>query len=76
METVTYSLPTFLACYFVNDDSSGLSDAEITYAEAFVSRTGAKHCLGIKDDCAFSWSHDFAESPLGGNVATFIFAAS
>jgi hypothetical protein len=60
---VSYLLPTHWACYFINDDPSGLDEDEIAAAddwwqETFASRSAS--CVDADEDYGFARYHDAA----------------
>ena len=69
MEIETYVLPLHWASALINDDCSGMEEAEIAEMTAFCEGLGP--CVGISDEEEFSWRND--ANNLGGSVATFHF---
>lgn len=68
MESVEYTLPTYLACYLINGDATGLTEDEIERIQSFLAEE--KVCIvSMEDDTHFRHSNDFEN--LGADCATF-----
>ncbi len=72
---IDYTLPAYWASALVNDDWSGLEDAEDSELKVWLEAEGGDnkyfHCTGVDDDVQFSWRND--ANNLGGDVCTFTF---
>jgi hypothetical protein len=56
MKTVTATAPSYWACYFINDDATGMEDAEIAQADAFAEWLGGS--IVDCEDAGFITYHD------------------
>ncbi|WP_094585125.1 hypothetical protein [Synechococcus sp. BO 8801] len=60
---VSHLLPTHWACYFINDDPSGLEDDEIAAADAWWAETFSTKsatCVDADEEYGFTRYHDAA----------------
>lgn len=63
-ETVTGTAPSHWACYFINGDSSGMTDEEIAAADAFAEWLGGD--IVDCEDAGFMMHHDASQFGVGG----------
>jgi hypothetical protein len=68
---VILTLPAYYASYLINDDPSGLTDAEQIAVDKFILESDVGGCIGCSDDSWFAWSNDMDN--LGGDVMEFYF---
>lgn len=73
---VSYLLPTRWACYFINDDSSGLDEDEIAAADAWWVETfsaNSASCVDSDEDYGFTRYHDAAGYCLATDCTIYRF---
>jgi len=71
-----FTAPSSWASYFINGDCSGLEDAEIAQADAFIDRIAMGAPVGC-EDVGFCHRHDaMAECPLAGDCQEYAFLQS
>jgi len=62
LKTETYTLPAWAGCPLVNDDASGLPDAEVLELESWLSWTGQDkenfYPVGMPEPIGFEISND------------------
>lgn len=69
----TWTAPSYWASYLINGDSSGMDDADVDQADAFLARVGLGAPVSC-DDAGFLWYHDARqECPLGADCQTYTF---
>jgi hypothetical protein len=60
ISTETHAASAYWASYFVNKDASGLDDAELALADAWLTQRGLEHAdFWFTDEPYFSWSYGF-----------------
>jgi hypothetical protein len=70
MQTITATAPSHWACYFINDDASGMEDAEIEAADKFAEWLGGS-IVGCEDAGFIHW-HDARQFyPFASDCQTF-----
>jgi hypothetical protein len=73
MKTIKYTAPSAWASYLVNDDSSGISDEDVSQCDAWLKSLGHGSPVGC-EDAGFMWHHDAnAFCPLGADCQTYAF---
>ena len=73
MNTVEYTLPTYLNTAIMYGDYSGLNDEEYKQLIIFTNDENLGHCIDIKDDSCFHTNHDYNPEPLPGECCTYVF---
>lgn len=74
MIDLTYQLPASWACYLINDDCSGMDDAEIAACDAFMKAEKLPAPVGCNDDPSFMRHHDAAAYyPFATDCLDFFF---
>ncbi len=68
LDLTEYTLPAYWAPYLINDDASGLNDAEQAECDAFCNGLG--FCIDMRDESEFG--HNDANN-LAGATAVFTF---
>lgn len=62
MQTTTYTLPDFWASALINDDATGLSDAEHEQLNEWLLDYKPGHCIAVSDDPEFCHRHDATDA--------------
>lgn len=80
MRLIKLTLPTYWASPLINDDETGLDDAEVRALDAFMrdmlDQYGKCFCVGVEDDEEFVVWHDARPyGVLACDCATFLFEA-
>lgn len=73
---VSYLLPTHWACYFINDDPSGLEEDEIAAADAWWQETFSSQsatCVDADEEYGFARYHDAAGYCLATDCTIYRF---
>ena len=74
MKNYTYTLPTYLACYLINNDSETLSDEEKAEINSFMAKNRI-YCVDV--DIENEWfAHRNDLNNLGGMVCEYLFRKS
>lgn len=74
LETETYLLPAHWAGAFVNNDSQGLAQEDLTSIETWRARINPGKCLGVDiENAAFSWDGSDSNDDLGATRCDFFF---
>jgi hypothetical protein len=74
MQTDSYIAPSCWASYLINDDASGLEDADIAECDAWVESVGLGAPVGCEDYGFCHW-HDAREfCKLATDCSTYSFA--
>ena len=73
IEVYTYTAPAHWACYFMNDDCSGMDDDDIVAADAFIDWVGLGAPVGVEDHGFTHWHDAHRFSPYGADCATYTF---
>lgn len=73
IETTAYTLPAHWACALINDDATGLSDAEHDALNKWLKDYRPGYCLGCTDEPEFCTNHDADGYALAGDCLTFTF---
>lgn len=69
IEVLEYTLPDYLACYLINGDADGITEAEINEIDEYLKNEGV--CIvGMEEDSSFMWSNDL--NKIGANCSTYI----
>lgn len=62
MQTTTYTLPEHWACALINDDATGLSDAEHKELNDWLQDYKPGFCIGVSDAPEFRHRHDASDA--------------
>ena len=73
IKTTAYNLPAHWACALINDDATGLSDAEHDALNKWLKDYRPGYCLGCTDEPEFCTNHDARDYELAGDCLTFTF---
>lgn len=71
IELDSYILPARWASYFINNDASGLTDADRADIARWQDGYWPGECMSVSDDSWFAWRNDATD--MGDDVATFSF---
>ena len=73
LEAHEYTAPAHWACYFFNDDSSGMDFEDTRAADKFIDWVNLGAPVSV-EDYGFTYYHDAIRfSPLGADCATYTF---
>jgi len=74
----TYTLPAYLACYLINNDSDGISEEEKAEIDLFLEKEKAEKNIQIFDcEMEHEWfAHRNDLNNLGGMVCEYLFRKS
>ena len=74
MKTETFTAPAHWACYFINDDASGMDDADIRAADEWIESLGFGAPVGVSEEPEFLHWHDARWAmPLACDCLTYTF---
>ena len=74
METTTERLPSYWAAALINDDWSGLEDAEVDTLNNFLdNELCGLRCVDVADDSSFQLAPSYWPWLLAGDYSTFTF---
>lgn len=69
-----YTAPAHWACYFINDDPSGMDDADIAAADQWIKIIGLGAPVDCSSDAEFMRWHDAHHvMPLAADCCTYTF---
>lgn len=68
IEVLEYTLPDYLACYLINGDTDGITEAEMNEIDEYLKSEGV--CIvSMEEDSSFRWSNDL--NNIGANCSTY-----
>lgn len=74
LTVITLSAPACWASYLINNDASGITDAEREACDRWLAREEMPFPVSCDDESRFSRWHDaLQESPLAGDVLDYQF---
>lgn len=57
IEVLEYTLPDYLACYLINGDTDGITEAEMNEIDEYLEKEGVA-IMSMEEDSSFRWSND------------------
>ena len=73
MQTVEYLLPSFLASYLINDDSSSLEDNEVELIDSWLKSNHVGVCCDVEESSSYSSNHELYPDILACESSMFTF---
>jgi len=73
----TYTLPSYLSCYLINNDSDGISEEEKAEIDLFLEKKAKKNIYVVGFEMDHEWfAHRNDLNNLGGMVCEYLFRKS
>jgi hypothetical protein len=69
IEILEYTLPDYLACYLINGDADGITEAEAKEIDEFLKAEGVT-IVSVNNDSSFRWRNDLNNT--GASCSTYI----
>ena len=71
METITYTLPEYLAPYLINGDCSHMTEEEINEINTWMQEVNPGSCVQCSEEGFFTWHNDL--NSLGATCLEYTF---